>query len=78
MTVTHCTGTLTIVDRLPSSVNGNPRYLLLIGETVCRTAPNSDLAYGVRNFEGKTVRAVVGTYRGKPTLRALELADATA
>lgn len=68
------TGALRVLSRLPSSRNGNPRYLLDIGGTVCRTAPNSGLAYAITNYEGDTVRASIGIYRGHLTVHNVERA----
>ena len=70
--ITRHTGMLEIIERLPNSVNGNPRYLLRIDGFTCRTAPDSMHAYGVTNFEGKTVTATIGTYHGKATLNTIE------
>ena len=68
------TGKLRVLSRLPSSRNGNPRYLLDIGGTVCRTAPDSGLAYSITNYEGDQVRAKIGTYRGHLTVHNVERA----
>ena len=57
-------GTLEILCRLPSSSNGNPRYLLRVDGRTCRTMVDSGLAYGVPNHDGKRVRATLGTFRG--------------
>lgn len=65
-------GKLKIIQRLPSSFNGNPRYLLSIGDTVCRTAPDSPLAYSVTNYDGKMVSAEIGNYYGHPTLKGIK------
>lgn len=72
-------GVLSIVERLPSSRNGNPRYYLSIGGIHCRTAPDSDLAYGLTNDDGKHVVAFMRYYYGKPTLvdYMLDLAAST-
>jgi hypothetical protein len=71
---TH-TGTLQILKRLPSSTSGNPRYLLLIGDTVCQTSVDSSLAYSVPNYEGYTVEATIGTHYGKATLNTITKAE---
>ena len=69
--VTQHTGTLEITERLPSSANGNPRYLVRVDGWTCRTAPDSSLGYTVPNLDGKLVRAHIGTHYGKPTLEAV-------
>ena len=65
-------GTLEIVRREPSSANGNPRYLCRVDSWTCYTAPDSMLAYAIRNHEGKRVEATIGTYYGRPTLNSLK------
>ena len=61
-------GILEIIRREPSSINGNPRYLLRIDGFTCYTAPDAMLGYAITNYDGKTVQATIGTYYGKPTL----------
>jgi hypothetical protein len=61
-------GKLEILKRLPSSVNGNPRYLLSIGGYTCKTAVDSSHGYCVTNYDGKEVNATIGTHYGSPTL----------
>lgn len=67
-------GTLEIIERLPSSKNGNPRYLLRVDGITCRTAPDSSLGYAVPNFDGKRVAATIGTHYGRDTLNSVRLA----
>ncbi len=67
-------GTLTILNRLPSSRHGNPRFLLYIAGFHCVTAPDSPLGYSVMNMDGKEVRATIGVYYGRATLNTVELA----
>ena len=69
--VTRHTGTLRILERLPNSYYGNPRYLLTIDGITCRTKPDSSYGYQVTNHDGKTVTATIGTYYGKATLAGL-------
>ena len=61
-------GLLTIVSRLPQSTNGNARFLIMIGDDVCRTAPDSCLADHVKNLDGRQVTASIRDYYGQPTL----------
>ena len=65
-------GTLTDIRRLPSSQYGNPRFTAHCAGFSFRTAPDSQLAYSLRNFEGKRVKVQIGTYYGKATLHAIE------
>ncbi len=65
---TEHVGTLEIIERLPSSFYGNPRYLCRVDGWTCRTPPDSSLAYALPNWDGEQVRAIIGTYYGKPTL----------
>ena len=69
---TQHTGLLEIVERLPNSYYGNPRYLCRIDGHTCRTKPDSSYAYGeVPNNDGKTVTAVIGTYYGVATIDSI-------
>lgn len=61
-------GKLEIIKRLPSSTNGNPRFLLRVDGWTCRTAVDSSLGYEVQNFDGKQVVATIGTHYGNATL----------
>ena len=65
-------GTLEIIKRENSSVNGNPRYLVRIDGIACYTAPDSMLGYAITNYDGKIVQATIGTYYGKPTINTLK------
>ena len=69
--LTNHTGTLEIIKRLPSSLNGNPRYLLRIDGHTCKTAVDSSYGYCVTNFDGKQVHATIGTHYGTATLDTL-------
>ena len=67
----NITGILREVKRLPSSTNGNPRYLIAIWGiganpylTFAKTKVDSSFAYEVDNFFGKKVVAVVGDHYG--------------
>jgi hypothetical protein len=67
-------GKLDIIERLPSSCFGNPRYLAKIGGHVFRTQVDSMLAYGITNHEGQKVIAEIGPYYGKQTVFVLKAA----
>jgi hypothetical protein len=62
--ITTHTGKLEIIKRMPSSTNGNPRYLLRVDGWTCCTPVDSSLGYSVTNFDGKMVEAEIGTFRG--------------
>jgi len=66
-------GKLEIIKRLPSSRNGNPRYLLRVNGVTCRTAVDSSLAYSVTNYDGQHVEATIGTHYGVATLDSVRL-----
>jgi len=66
--VTHV-ATLERIERMKSSVNGNPRYRgFLDNGFYFQTSVDSSFAYSLPNYEGKKVTVVIGTHRGKPTL----------
>lgn len=67
-------GKLELVQRLPSSRNGNPRYLLRLDGWTCRTPVDSSLGYKVQNLFGETVKGSIGTFRGVATLGDVEKA----
>ena len=66
------TGELLLIERLPSSYYGNPRWLLTIGGQVCRTAVDANLAYGISNHDGKQVEATIGLHYGKMTVETVK------
>lgn len=70
--ITRHTGILNIIRREPSSRNGNPRYLLQVDGITCYTAPDTMIAYGITNHDGKQVEATIGTYYGKPTIHTVK------
>lgn len=72
--LTGHTGKLEIIERLPSSRNGNPRWPLRVDGWTCRTAVDSSLGYSVTNFDGKRVVATIGSFRGVATLDSVKLA----
>ena len=70
--ITRHTGKLEVIQRLPSSHYGNPRYLIRIDGHTCKTAVDSSYGYSVTNFDGKTVEATIGTHYGAATLNSLK------
>ena len=45
----------------------NPHYLVRVGGLVCRTRPNG----GINHFNGRDVRAKIGTHYGRATLASI-------
>ncbi len=70
--ITAHTGTLSSIRRLPSSVNGNPRFQLVIDGYTCVTTPDSGLAYAVQIMVGRQVQATIGTYYGIRSLNTIK------
>tara|TARA_R100000541_G_C1886204_1_gene82985 strand:+ start:610 stop:900 length:291 start_codon:yes stop_codon:yes gene_type:complete len=72
MKETHTTkATLTIIDRLKSSVNGNPKYKVeLMGLNnafgiIFETETDAMLGYSISNYDGKLVSAEVRYLKNK-------------
>lgn len=72
--VTQHTGILEVIERAPSSRNGNPRYVVRLDGYTARTAPDSSLGYSITNFDGKKVTAQIGTHRGTVTIECVRIA----
>ena len=70
--ITSHTGKLEIIERLPSSYSGNPRFLLRVDGHTCRTSPDSSIAYAIQNHDGKVVSATIGAHYGKATLNTIK------
>jgi hypothetical protein len=66
-------GKLKIIKRLNNSKNGNPCFLLKVGDFFCQTEPDSKLGYSVSNFEGQKVEITTRTFYGKETLKKLNV-----
>ena len=70
----HEVGVLSCIERLPNSINGNPRFSLYLDKGAFNkslrfvTAPASSLAYSIENYFEKEVSVVIGTHYGKRTL----------
>jgi len=65
-------GKLEIIQRLPSSINGNPRYLVRIAGFTCKTPVDSSLGYCITNHDGKEVIATIGTHYNTATIDTLK------
>ncbi len=61
-------GKVEILKRLPSSVNGNPRYLISIGGIECKTPVDSTHGYGITNYRDQIVNATICTHYGVTVL----------
>ena len=72
--ITQHTGILEIIERAPSSRNGNPRYVVRLDGITARTAVDSSLGYSITNFRGDNVTADIGTHRGTVTIKNVRLA----
>ena len=70
--VTKVTGVLTVVKRLPSSYNGNPRYMVKVGDTLARTAVDSSEGYTVTNYRDKEVTCDIGLHYGVATIENIK------
>ena len=71
-------GTLKILGRLPSSINGNPRYRLTVGDIECCTSPDSGLAYSITNHNGDEVVATVGLHYRRMTIHNVKTVEPVA
>lgn len=75
--ITSHTGILKIISRLDSSYYGNPRFLISIDGFKCKTSVDSMYGYSIQNYEGKQVKATIGTHYNSATLNSLELQHET-
>ena len=66
--ITRNTGKLELIKRLPSSINGNPRFLVKVDGWTCSTQPDTQLGYSIQNWWNKTVTATIGTHYGNPQI----------
>lgn len=69
------TGKLRIAERCKNSVNGNPRFLIAIGDTLLYTKPNASLAYGIQNDEGRAVKATIVSHYGRACIDTYEVTE---
>lgn len=70
--LTKHAGLFEIIERLPNSKNGNPRYLVRVDGWTCRTPVDSSLGYMAQNFHGAIVQAIIGTHYGVSTLASVQ------
>ena len=71
--ITKHTGTITNIERLPSSVNGNPRYSFECDGYTIKTAVDSMQGYALTNYEDREVTLTAGTHYGNLTLNTIEV-----
>ena len=64
-------GKLEIIEKLPNSKNGNPRYKVEIDGWIAVTKPDCSLGYKITNYNGLTVRATIGSYYGVRTVNTV-------
>jgi hypothetical protein len=65
-------GVLQYINRLPSSMNGNPRFDVSIDGERFSTQVDAMLGYSIQNHFGQLVRAKVGYYYGVPCVETIE------
>ena len=71
--VTRHTGKFEIVERMPQSKAGNPRYRVIVDGYTCCTAVDSSIAYAIDRYNGKTVEATIGMHYGTVTLNSVRV-----
>jgi hypothetical protein len=71
--ITRHKGVITNIKRLPSSVNGNPRYSFECDGYTIKTAVDSMHGYGITNYGDKEVTLTVGLHYGSLTLNTIEV-----
>jgi hypothetical protein len=72
--ITRHTGKLNILQRLPNSYYGNPRFLVRVDGWTCKTTLDSAYSYAIENYNGKNVIATIGTHYGSAALDSIKLA----
>jgi len=70
--ITRHTGTVTNIERLPSSMNGNPRYQFVIDGHLVRTAVDSSHGYCITNYENRMAEVTIGSHYGSTTLNSIK------
>ena len=69
--ITRHVGKVTNIERLPSSLNGNPRYSFECDGYTIVTAEDSMLGYALTNYRDKEVELTAGTHYGRLTLNTI-------
>ena len=70
--ITRHSGILEIIERLPQSTNGNPRYLFTIDGYTAATMVDSHYGYELPNHDGKRVTVTLGSHYGRLSLNSIE------
>lgn len=68
-------GKLEVLERLPNSKKGNPRWLISVGGQVARTPPDSHLGYLIPQLSNMQVIITVGRHYGKIQLHDIKLLE---
>lgn len=61
-------GIVSDLERMTNSRNGNPRYRVVVGGRIAVTAPDCQLAYRIRHYEGKAVDVTAKLRYGQLTI----------
>ena len=69
--ITRHKGVVTNIKRLPSSVNGNPRYSFECDGYTIKTAVDSMHGYALTNYEDREVILTAGSHYGSLTLNTI-------
>ena len=69
--ITRHVGIVTNIERLPSSLNGNPRYSFECDGYTIVTAVDSMHGYELTNYRDKEVELTAGTHYGRLTLNTI-------
>lgn len=78
--ITTHKGTLKELKRLPSSINGNPRFEACVDQGngdsfVFKTRVDAMHAYSIQNYEGKEVVIEIGDHYNTPQLNSIKCID---
>jgi len=69
--ITSHSGLLKIINRLPSSYYGRPRFLVKFGGYACKTPVDSMRGYEIQNFDGKICDGTIGTHYNYPHIDSI-------
>jgi hypothetical protein len=69
--ITEHTGKLENLERMKSSVYGNPRFSFTVDGYKIVTVPDSSHGYSIESYRGKTVRVQIGTHYGRLSLAGI-------
>ena len=66
------TGKFNVVERLPNSANGNPRFLCMVDGVAFRTAPDSRFTPSITNYQDKIVTVKLRVFYARWTLAEIK------